>query len=487
MLTPFNSSQWNFQTAAHLLNRAGFGGSPEEIEALQKLGFRGAVDSILNAPDDSAAFPRPAWAVPTNMIAMRASMVMLTDEQRKERQKETRKMQVGDFKDLVPWWLERMQKTSNPLREKLTLFWHGHFATSFVKVRSCYLMWLQNETLRRQALGNFNHMVKDMSRDPAMLVWLDGAQNRREHPNENFARELMELFTLGIGNYTEQDIQQSARAFTGYRINPQDQTFRFAPFQHDDGEKTFFGKTGRFGGDDIINLILDKPVCATYITKKIWEFFADDDAPPGVIDSLAFNFRASGYEIRPLMREIFESAVFYSPGVVRAQIKSPVQWMVQTSKELETDVPNTAATINVLRQMGQVPFMPPSVKGWDGGKSWITTSTLLLRYNLSNYALGVGPMAMQRFRVKENNTQKPPVQMPPPPPVDVAKIAPAEMRSQPEKLIASLARRLFQSPLDTRQTDTFVQFLNSKKPDTSDQTVRELLHLMMSTPQFQLT
>ena len=486
MLTPLNPVQWDFSKAAHLLNRAGFGGSPEQIETLYQAGFPGAVEQLLDGPDDLLKFPKPAWAAPQNTAAMRASMMVMTPEEQKDKKKELQKTARGELVDLVTWWLVRMRDTPNPLREKMTLFWHGHFATSFQKVKQPYFMWLQNETLRQNALGNFGKMVKDMSRDPAMLVWLDGRESKKEHPNENFARELMELFTLGIGNYTEQDIQQSARAFTGYRINPFDQAFRFAPFQHDDGEKTFFGQTGRFGGDDIIDLILKKPVCSEFISKKIWEFFVSDDPQPAVLQEIAWNFRTNGYAIRPLMRDIFRSAEFYSPEVVRQQIKGPVQWLVQTSRELEINIPPGLLALNALRQMGQVPFVPPNVKGWDGGKSWITTSTLLFRYNLSNFAVGNGPMAVQRFKPNPNAQGKERL-VDFDSHIDLAKIAPAPLRAEPDKLVASLTQRLFQDRLSERETSTFVKFLDSKKPDTSDQVVRELLHLMMSTPQFQLT
>ena len=488
MLIPLNPSQWDFSKAAHLLNRAGFGGSPEQIETLREAGFPNAVEQLLDGPDDLLAFPKPAWAVPQNMAEMRSAMMMLPPDEMKMKRKEMQKDYRGQLLDLVTWWLTRMRDTPNPLREKLTLFWHGHFATSFAKVKQPYLMWLQNETLRQNALGNFRQMAKAMSRDPAMLVWLDTRESKKEHPNENFSRELMELFTLGIGNYTEDDIQQSARAFTGYRIDPVDESFRYAPFQHDDGEKKFFGQTGPFNGDDIIDLIVKNPACPRFITRKIWEFFVDDDPNPGVLEAIAWNFQRNDFAIRPLMREIFQSAAFYSPDVIRAQIKSPVQWLVQTSKELEINIPPGLLAMNALRQMGQVPFLPPNVKGWDGGKSWITTSTLLFRYNLLNFGVCNGPLTVQKFHPNNNapaGQQERQVDFDSH--IDLAKIAPPEIRADSGKLVGALTQRLFQDSLSPNETEAFVKFVEAKKPDTSDQTVRELLHLMMSTPQFQLT
>jgi uncharacterized protein (DUF1800 family) len=398
MLPPLDPKLWDLTNAAHLLNRAGFGGTPAEIENLQRLGLHNALDTLLDAPDDAADFPEPAGLKARNVFAMRREIRALPKDQRKMRMRDEQRAEREAMGGLVHWWVGRMRHSPNPLREKMTLFWHGHFATSVQKVRQAYLMWQQNETLRRDALGNFGTMVKEISRDPAMLIWLDTQQSRRQKPNENFARELMELFTLGIGNYTEEDIREAARAFTAYKIDHTNQTFRFARFQFDGGAKKFFGQTGAFDGDEIIDLILKKPACATLISRKLWEFFAYEDPAPQLIERLAARFRELRYEIKPLMREIFASAEFYSSSAIKTQIKSPVQWMVNTSRLLQTELPGPLILGNALRQLGQLPFAPPNVKGWDGGKSWITTATLLLRYNLANFAVGGGPMAMQRGR-----------------------------------------------------------------------------------------
>lgn len=490
MLTPLDPRQWDVTKAAHLLNRAGFGGSPGQIEALHAMGFDKAVASILDAPDDAKQFPRPADINPVDALALRQQVMMLPEEQRKQKQQELQKQQRGDMLGLVAWWLDRMAQTPNPLREKMTLFWHGNFATSVQKVKQAYLMWQQNDTLRQQALGNFGDLAKAVSRDPAMMIYLDTRESKKEHPNENFARELMELFMLGIGNYTEEDIQNSARAFTGYKIDPRDGTFRYAPFQHDNGVKTFFGQSGKFDGDDIINLILQKPACAQFITRKLWAFFAYENPKPELVAQLGESFRGHQYGIKPMMEEIFRSGEFYSPRAIRMQIKSPVQWMVQTSKILETDMPPPVVAANALRQMGQMPFAPPNVKGWDGGKAWITTSTLLFRYNLSNFELSNGALtiqAMNKIAAADKAAGRPAREVQNRKPVDLAKIAPPELRADPEKLVSSLTFRLYQSPLSAKETRPYLDFLKEKNNDTSDQTVRELLHLMMSTPQYQLT
>jgi uncharacterized protein (DUF1800 family) len=486
MLTPLDPNNWDRAKAAHLLNRAGFGGTPEEIEALHQTGFKHALEQLLHAPDDSAAFPKPDWAVPRDLGEMRRMMENMAPEERRQKmQVEQRSMREHLF-DLVGWWLDRMRRTPNPLREKMTFFWHGHFATSALKVQQAFAMWQQNETLRQNALGNFALMTKSIARDPAMIFYLDTQQNHKNHPNENFARELMELFTLGIGNYTEEDIQQAARTFTCYKIDQRTMSFRLVDFERDDGEKKFFGRTGNFTADDVIDMILQKPACANFIAKKLWTFFADEDPLPELVGQLAESFRASHYEIQPLMEEIFRSAGFYSPAAMRSQIKSPVQWLVQTAKILEIDLPRGQSAINALRQLGQVPLMPPSVKGWDGGKAWINTSTLLLRYNLAGFVAGGGPMPM-RAMARNPGGQRPDREAERGTTLDLAKIAPPELRTDPRALVEKLGLRLFQTSLTAKETEVFLKFLEERHGDTSDQTIRGLLNLMMSTPEFQLT
>lgn len=480
MLKPLDPQAWDVAKAAHLLNRAGFGGTPEEIRALHALGFEKAVACFVDAPDDSARYPQPDWAVPGAFFAMRKGMRGLSEEERKMKQREVQQTARGNTLEMTRGWLERMRTTQNPLREKLTLFWHGHFATSLEKAKDPYLMLAQNETLRRGALANFGSLTKAIARDPAMMLYLDTAKSRKEKPNENFARELMELFTLGIGNYTEEDIAAAARAFTGYKIDPRDQTFQFSPKQHDAGEKRFSGKTGNFDGDGIIDIILTRPACAQFITAKLWTFFAAENPAPALVDALADSFRAAKYEVHPVMREMLRSEAFYALAVIRSQIKSPVQWFVQTAKIFESQLPRDIMLMNALRQLGQVPFQPPSVKGWDGGKSWITTSTLLFRYNVSSFIVGTGPLEMAKKAKGPGRNNKMRAA------VDFAKVAPLELRKSPTKLLDELSFRLFQTTPGDREMRSFAGYL-AEKDNTDDKTIAGLLHLMMSTPQFQLT
>src|SRR3984893_15095120 len=347
------------------------------------------VRELVDVRSEATNVPPPAWAHPRNIREMRMEIKGAKDrgENFQEKARQLRTMEGEEILDLRRWWLERMMNGPAPLLEKMTLFWHGHFATSVQKVRDGYFMWLQNDTLRRNALGNFGGLVKKISRDPAMMIYLDLQQSRKEHPNENWARELMELFTVGIGNYSEQDIREAARAFTGYRVDMTTQQFRFAPAPHDRTYKIFMGRTGALSGDDVIDVLISRPVCAQFIGKKLWRFFVEDDPPPKIVELVAQRIRAHNFEIRPVLVEIFSSEEFYSERAMSGQIKSPTEYVVQTAKLLEAPLPSALVAQNAMRQMGQTLFAPPNVKGWDGGKAWISTSTLMFRFNFANYLI----------------------------------------------------------------------------------------------------
>jgi uncharacterized protein (DUF1800 family) len=494
VLTPLGSDDWNYAKAAHLLNRAAFGGPPAEIEAAREKGLPKVVSELVDADAGAANPSAPAWAQPRNIRDIRMAIREEKNEpaERNEKRREFRQMEGENILDLRRWWLDHMMTTPAPLVEKMTLFWHGHFATSVEKVKDGYWMWRQNDTLRRHALGNFVALTKEISRDPAMMIYLDLQQSRKEHPNENWARELMELFTVGIGNYSETDIRESARAFTGYRIDMTNQQFRFAPKQHDDGPKAFMGKTGPWNGDDIIDALMKQPACAQFLARKLWRFFAEDEPSVQIVAVVAARIREHNFEMRPVLREIFSSREFYSDAAMRNQIKSPVQYLIQATKLLATDLPAAPVAQNAMRQMGQILFAPPNVKGWDGGKAWVSTSTLLFRYNFANYLINGDALLPPADPVKQKGAdlafRSRPLfaQIPRRDPIDVSKIIPAELRSKPAELVAHLSTRLFQAPLPENERDAFLQYLKAREPDTGDGTMRGLLHLMMSTPQFQL-
>ena len=493
MLSQLPRSRWDEGAAAHLLSRAGFGGTPEEISAVHAKGLERAVHDLVEPGAEAYEVAAPGWAHPQDLRDLRREARMAKERGDNSKVREVRKMEGEELLDLRRWWLGWMGATPAPLVEKLTLFWHGHFATSAEKVKDGYWMWRQNDTLRRHALGNFVSLAKAISRDPAMMIYLDLPQSRPEHPNENWARELMELFTVGIGNYSEQDVRESARAFTGYRLNLATQEFYFAPRQHDAGPKKFLGRSGNFNGDDIIDILTSQPSCAQFIGRKLCRYFVADEPDTALVNSVAERLRAQKLEMKPVLRELFSSNDFYADAVVRAQIKSPVQFTVETCKLLECDLPPAPIAQNAMRQMGQVLFAPPNVKGWDGGKSWISTSTLLFRNNFANYLINGDAMVPEANRAKAGDpgvragARAALAQQFPRAPIDLSKIAPPELRDDAQKLVTQLSHRVFQNDAAPEDRAAFTSFLEQRNGDTSDATVRGLLHLMMSTPSYQLT
>ena len=475
MFSPLPEKLWSRNLAAHLLDRAGFGGTPADIDSLVAMGPGKAVDSFIRADDDGDLFPKPQMIMPAErLVYKQREKAATTEEERLEIRKELGKADNASMLELRLWWLNRMRYTSAPLLEKATLFWHGHFATSNAKVNEPFMMWQQNQTLRRYALGKFPDMLKAMSRDPAMIRWLDLGQSRKDHPNENFAREVMELFSLGEGHYTEKDIQESAKAFTGYRIDYQTGYFRFQGKDFDPGTKTFFDKSGPFTGDDIIDAIVAQPQCARFIGKKLWVFFVSENPPEETITGIAELLLSNGYDIGATLATIFGSAAFYSPHVVHHQIKSPVQWIMQTTKILEIPLPDARVLENSLSALGQVVFAPPNVKGWDGGRAWISASSLLYRYNLAAYLLS------GKARILGGGNTKTAI-------IPLDSIAPDSVRGGSDQLLDHLSFRLFNYPLQTKDRATYLTYLEKHPVPYSNDTVRDLMQIMMSTPYYQLT
>ncbi len=287
---------------------------------------------------------------------------------------------------LAYWWANRMLTTSHPLEEKMALFWHGHFANNEDKVRDYRKMLQQVQLLQAHATGNFRELVVGVAQDPAMLVFLDAGLNVKGAPNENFAREIMELFTMGVGNYTEHDIREAARAFTGWNVRGLD--FVRHPEQHDDGEKTVLHKTGRFDGVEVIDLILAQPVTAEFVAGKIYQFFVRQEVTPALRAQLGAVLRESRYELKPLLTTIFLSKDFYSPASVATHIKSPVELVVSTYKKLGlTSILGVPDFNQVTGALGQHLFRPPTVAGWAQGKSWITPGLLVERGNFARDVL----------------------------------------------------------------------------------------------------
>ena len=401
---PSSGDSFDEVRAGHLLNRAGFGGLPAEVEAVQKLGVAQAVDTLLdfpdapaseqsrsNLPDDSMLDGVPRSDYERREATMEIQAGKSEEEARTERQLQQQQWTAASRNHMnacASWWLERMARGPYPLQEKLVLFWHGHFTSSYRDDREgSWRLWNQNELFRTHAAGNFRTFVRQVSRDPAMLKYLNNENNIKLAPNENYARELMELFTLGVStpespNYTEDDIKQAARAFSGWTHDGL--IFTFRQRLHDEGDKQIFGQRGKFGGDDVVDLLMRHPATGPYIGGKLFEFFVGTAASPEVAASLGRVLVNANYELRPLLRTILRSKAFFEPERIGGKIKEPVQLVAGTCRLLGLPLPQLRRVQSELEKMGQVPFNPPNVKGWPGqydGRRWINTATLLARYN----------------------------------------------------------------------------------------------------------
>lgn len=350
--------------AAHLLRRAGFGVRPDEWPFYENLGLAGITDFLL--------YPEKSPDI------MQMLLGQIQDDF----------VDFDEIESVRSLWLLRMMRTRRPLEEKMTLFWHQHFATANYKVQNARLMWQQNELFRKHALGNFRSLLQDIVRDGAMLIWLDGAANRAGQANENFAREVMELFALGIGNgYTEKDIQEAARALTGWRF-AENYRVVFDPFLHDDGPKTVFGQTANFHGDDVIDLIAAHPATGRHLATKLFQFFVHDKPTKADIENLAQIYYSSGYEVRPMLEKLFKAPSFYSTEALYSRIKAPVEFAVMAMRSLNAPLTAIKDLQKNLGAMGQELFNPPSVKGWDGGAAWINSRTLTARMSFTGELTG---------------------------------------------------------------------------------------------------
>jgi uncharacterized protein (DUF1800 family) len=377
-LAPYRGP-WNDRIAAHLLRRAGFGGTPNEIAACAARGnARDAVEALIHFADTSA-LPAPAdvYDPQPEIIALIGAPIA----DRKTALMEIRKKSRDSIISMQMWWLNRMLATPAPLQEKMTFLLHGHFTTAAIQkgVWPVYV-YNQNALFRSYALGNLRDLTLSVSKDPAMLLYLDNASNNKAHPNENYARELMELFTLGHGNYSEEDIRQSARAFTGWTVNRRTGQFANNSLIHDAGTKTFLGRSGNFDGSDIVSIIYQQPAAARFWAATLLGNFVYNDPEPQLVDSLATTIRKYDFNIAPVMSTLLQSNVFFSARAYRAIVKSPVEFVVGTHKALALPEIDANAP-RALNLMGQILFYPPNVAGWPGGENWVTSQTMIARQN----------------------------------------------------------------------------------------------------------
>jgi uncharacterized protein (DUF1800 family) len=376
-LASLAAAEFDSAKARHLLARAGFGGTPDEVASLHALGLKRAVASLVEYRSGAA------WDLPLSVesaFASRQELKRLPREERRRVEQERRKQDDAQLRRLRAWWIERMLKSPRPLEEKLTLFWHGHFATEQQVVRDSFALWKQQQLLREHA-DDFSALLHGIVRDAAMLRYLDNQRNERGRSNENLARELMELFSMGEGNYTERDVREAARALTGYTFQRESADFRFAAGKHDAGEKEIFGVKGNFDGDRLVDLILDQPATPRFIATKLFVFFVHDDPSEEVTARLAAQVRRHKYRLGPVLTNLFSSKEFYSPRSIGTQIKNPVQLVVGAHRALGVREGNYTAIYEAARNMAQDLFQPPNVKGWQGGRDWINSRHLFARYN----------------------------------------------------------------------------------------------------------
>ena len=366
---PTADSAWDLKKVGHLYRRAAFGADRATLDRAVKAGPEKAIAVLLKGSDGGDEFDR--------LTAPIAESVARANN--------------GD--QAGAWWLYRMLYGPFPLREKLTLFWHNHFATSNAKVQNLGFMLRQHRLLQQHALGSFATLLRQLSTDPAMMIWLDTRDSKKAMPNENYARELMELFSLGIGNYTEKDVREAARAFTGWQIRTEKATLDRD--QHDGGEKKVLGQKGHWKPDDIVRICLEQPSAPRFIVKKLYRFFVNETvAPtPELLEPLAKQLKESNYDVGALVGTILRSNLFFSSEAYRSRVKSPVDFSLGIVRALEGRV-GTGALARATEELGQKLFYPPSVKGWDGGTAWLNGHTLLFRQNL---ALALTSTEDQRF------------------------------------------------------------------------------------------
>lgn len=439
---PTADHPWSRRMAAHLHRRAGFAANTLQLDESLQLGPAESVRRLCDAAPSPSEFESTSA-----MLAQRT-------------------IDADDVSQLAAWWLYRMRNTTDPLLEKLTLFWHGHFATSAAKVEKPALIIDQNQLLRQNASGKFEQTVRAISRDPAMLIYLDSATNRRIHPNENFARELMELFTLGVGNYTERDIKEMARAFTGYEVLGD--VFHFDKSQHDFGTKDFLGSSGNFDGDDAIRVILQQPAASMFIARKLVRFFVCDEpaAPDALLEPIARDLRECEFKIGPVVQRILGSNFFFSEHAIGRKVRSPVEFAMGLLCALGATT-NLVELAEGVANLGQALFQPPNVKGWDGGRAWINTSTLLGRVNLVGRILNASET---QFGSSGE---------------DLASAATRANATTPEKLVDWLLELLIAVPIPQKARGTLLDLAKDDGRDRN-QIIRESIHSMSALPEFQL-
>ncbi|MDP6553128.1 MAG: DUF1800 domain-containing protein [Pirellulaceae bacterium] len=473
-LKPLSTDAWDYAKARHLLVRAGFGGTPEEVAKLHAMGLHAAVDYVVDfrrQPATNIAFDGLPPEQPDPLENKFNGQIRNSLRQRRQRAETA---QLQRFRE---WWLKRMVESPRPLQEKLTLFWHGHMATEYDVVRNSYAFYLQNELFRDHATGNFGALLYGIVHDPVMIRYLDNNQNYKGHPNENLAREIMELFSMGEGNYSEEDIMEGARALTGYTYDTNTKQFRFIVSRHDTENKTIFGRTGNWSGDDLVRLILEQPATSKFIAGKLFQFFAYRGANPETIDRLASLFKTHQYDLAPTLKNLFLSEEFYSARSMGTQIKSPVQLVVGMLRDFGTKDVDARALDSAIRNMGQELLEPPDVKGWRRGRAWINANRLFVRYNTTaNLVRSITRTDKQRG-------------------IDVLAVLEGQGCENAADVVDCLAKTCLAKPLDEKKRKELIDYVGEMPGSSEWEAQRKqingkllgLLVLMVSTPEYQFS
>lgn len=490
LASPYNKSMTTREKCAHLLRRFGLGVSKRELDAAEALGVNGTIDWLLNYERVEEPFDIKPWSFAFDKDG-KANM---------------------DVSRFTSWWAARMLLTRRPLEQNLTLFWHNHFAISGAKVNFGPMMVDYIENLRTHASGNFRTLLGEMTRDPAMVRWLDTDTNVKGSPNENFAREVMELFTLGVGNYSEKDIKEATRAFTGWslrnalpeanrvKIEMQLQmaleqerpiiVFSDAPALHDRGQKTLLGKTGAFDADDVLDLLVKQPAHARFIAAKLWKFYVSPDPTPKEVDRLAAAYVGNKFEIKPTLLWIMKSKEFWGEGAVRSIVKSPVHYTISLYRQLALDevlskqqitatrplfmAPKEITDIAgplvaLMRRQGMYLMFPPDVAGWDWGTSWITTASVIEREKMGDYLFrnrpGVAALVVARL---------------------------AEQGATTSAQVVDLLVDWFDVPVDDTRKSVLVEAIDANggfaalaKPNTAQKPLAAMFRLVTAIPEYQ--
>ncbi len=472
-LAPLSPEQWDAEKARHLLVRAGFGGTPKKVEKLAKMGLYDAVDHFVKY------YRRPTDAPPLRIRPI-LPKDPLVGKVRGWAQRQVKRDSINgrQLREVRRWWLKRMVQTPRPLQEKLTLFWHGHFATQNSKVDNSYTMYKQNRMFREHAAGNFGALLQGIVHDPAMIRYLDNHTNVKGHPNENLGREIMQLFSMGpYQGYGEKDVREASRALTGYSFDHETGQFRYHGDKHDHGKKTIFGKTGKWTGDDLVERILKQPATSRFVARKLFAYFAHENPSGETVEKLASVLRARDYELEPMLKNLFLSKAFYSEKSMGSRIKSPVQLVVGTLRDLGVKkVTNAGMLDSAVQEMGQKLFEPPDVKGWRRGRAWISASRMFKRYNQVGKLIKSVPRPGQRG-------------------IDVLGFVKRGGCESPKKIVDYLAEACLVKPLSEKSRKKLVGFLEGLPPRPKweehnaavKKKLRGALILLTSLPEFQMS